>query len=179
MNIVIRCLDILISFTVLVVISPILIYAMLTQNSKQMLFIQLRVGRAQKRFNMVKFRTMKLETPNLPTHEINQSLVTPFGHFLRRTKFDELPQFWNVLKGEMSIVGYRPCLPNQSQLIQMRQDAGIFIDLPGITGIAQINGCDMSDPAKLIDIESSQAKSLCVSEYFKIIFSTVLKCISK
>jgi O-antigen biosynthesis protein WbqP len=178
-NIVIRCLDISISFTVLVVISPILLYAILTQNSKQMLFIQLRVGRAQKHFHMFKFRTMRLETPNLPTHEINESLITPIGHFLRRTKFDELPQFWNVLKGEMSIVGYRPCLPSQSQLIQMRQDAGIFIDPPGITGRAQISGCDMSDLVKLIDIECGQVKNLCVPEYVKIIFITVLKCIIK
>ena len=120
---------------------------------------------------------MRIEAPNLPTHEINESLITPIGYFLRRTKFDELPQFWNVLKGEMSIVGYRPCLPTQSQLIQMRQNAGIFLDPPGITGIAQINGYDMSDPSKLVDIESNQAKNFCVSEYLKIILSTVLKCI--
>ena len=177
MRLVIRCFDIAISFTVLVVISPILGYAILTQNSKQMLFKQVRVGRAQKPFHMLKFRTMKVETPNLPTHEISESLITPAGQFLRRTKLDELPQFWNVLKGEMSIVGYRPCLPNQSQLIKMRQSAGIFVDPPGITGIAQINGCDMSDPFKLIDIEKNQAKSVCVSQYFKIIFGTVIKCI--
>ena len=157
--------------------SPILGYAILTQNSKQILFIQMRIGRAQKPFHIIKFRTMKLESPNLPTHEVNESLITPIGHFLRRTKLDELPQFWNVLKGEMSIVGYRPCLPTQSQLIRMRQDAGIFIDPPGITGIAQMNGCDMSDPVKLIEIESNQAKNLCLSEYFKIIYGTVVRCI--
>jgi lipopolysaccharide/colanic/teichoic acid biosynthesis glycosyltransferase len=100
------------------------------------IFRQQRVGRFQKPFILLKFRTMRPGTASVATHLVSNSAVTPFGRFLRRTKLDELPQLWNVLKGEMSLVGPRPCLFNQHELIEARVRKGVFNARPGITGLA-------------------------------------------
>lgn len=113
------------------------------------LFRQLRVGRDEKPFTCLKFRTMKITAPNVATHEVSAAEVTPFGRILRRTKLDELPQALNVLKNEMSFVGSRPCLLSQSAVIAARRPRGVFHATPGITGFAQIQGLDMSDPEAL------------------------------
>ena len=81
---------------------------------------------------------MRLDTNSIPTHLTEVSSITKYGHFLRRTKLDELPQLWNVLRGQMSLVGPRPCLFNQEELIREREELGVFNALPGITGLAQI-----------------------------------------
>lgn len=138
------------------------------------LFRQQRVGRQQKPFTLVKFRTMKTGTASVATHLADVSAVTPFGHFLRRTKLDELPQLWNVLKGEMSLVGPRPCLPVQSELIQARNDLSVFNSRPGITGLAQIQGIDMSVPQQLAQIDSEMIRTLSIKHYFSLIIKTVL-----
>lgn len=114
------------------------------------LFKQVRVGRNEQPFVCYKFRTMHVSTPQKGTHEISASSVTKIGNFLRRTKLDELPQALNLLRNEMSLVGPRPCLPNQTELVVERRNAGIFQTKPGITGLAQLNGVDMSDPQKLV-----------------------------
>jgi O-antigen biosynthesis protein WbqP len=108
------------------------------------LFRQRRVGRHQVHFEMLKFRTMRLGTPDLPTDQMLKlpSPVTRVGQVLRRTSLDELPQLWNVLRGEMSLVGPRPALYNQDDLIAQREAAGVHALPPGITGWAQINGRD-------------------------------------
>ncbi|WP_343217472.1 sugar transferase [Hoeflea sp. YIM 152468] len=113
------------------------------------LFKQIRVGRNEQPFLCYKFRTMHLSTPQKGTHEVPVSSVTRLGRFLRRTKLDELPQCINLLKNEMSLVGPRPCLPSQTDLVRERRRRGIFAIKPGITGLAQLNGVDMSDPEKL------------------------------
>ncbi len=137
------------------------------------LFRQVRVGREQKPFTLVKFRTMKPDTASVASHLADFSAITPFGAFLRRTKIDELPQLWNVLMGDMSLVGPRPCLFNQIDLIDERQQRGVFKARPGITGLAQVNNIDMSTPKILAETDADMLKKLTVSAYFKYIIMTL------
>lgn len=137
------------------------------------IFRQVRVGRNQKPFTLVKFRTMKVDTASVATHLASSASITRFGHFLRKTKLDELPQLWNVLKGEMSLVGPRPGLLNQEELTEERAKRGVFDVRPGITGLAQLNEIDMSTPALLAETDQKMIRSLTVADYFKYIFMTV------
>ncbi len=137
------------------------------------IFRQVRVGRNQKPFTLVKFRTMKVDTASVATHLASSASITRFGHFLRKTKLDELPQLWNVLKGEMSLVGPRPGLFNQEELSEERAKRGVFDVRPGITGLAQVNEIDMSTPALLAETDQKMIQSLTVTDYFKYIFMTV------
>lgn len=136
-------------------------------------FKQVRVGRFQKPFTLVKFRSMRLGTASVATHLASSDSITSFGHFLRRTKLDELPQLWNVLKGEMSLVGPRPCLFNQKELIAARVARGVFNARPGITGLAQVNEIDMSTPVLLAETDAKMLTSLTVANYFRYIAQTI------
>ena len=113
------------------------------------LFVQRRVGRNGKSFNCWKFRTMQINTLQAGTHEISPAAVTNLGRLLRQTKLDELPQVWNILRNELSLIGPRPCLPVQKQLIKERERYGVLNIKPGISGFAQVNKIDMSDPDTL------------------------------
>ncbi|WP_313397363.1 sugar transferase [Stutzerimonas nitrititolerans] len=137
------------------------------------IFRQVRIGRYQQPFTLVKFRTMKVDTSSVATHLASSASITRFGHFLRKTKLDELPQLWNVLKGEMSLVGPRPGLFNQEELTEERAKRGVFDVRPGITGLAQVNEIDMSTPALLAETDQKMIQSLTVTDYFKYIFMTV------
>nr|WP_241264727.1 sugar transferase [Marinobacter daepoensis] len=137
------------------------------------LFRQERVGRYKKPFTLVKFRTMSPDTKSVASHLADASSITPVGHFLRRSKLDELPQLWNVLKGEMSLVGPRPCLFNQNELIQEREQRGVLEARPGITGLAQVSGIDMSTPELLAETDRIMLQSLDLKRYFHYIFQTV------
>jgi lipopolysaccharide/colanic/teichoic acid biosynthesis glycosyltransferase len=117
---------------------------------------------------------MKVDTASVATHLASSASITPFGHFLRRTKLDELPQLWNVLKGEMSLVGPRPCLFNQEELVAERVVRGVFDVRPGITGLAQVQGIDMSTPRFLAETDAQMLKTLSLFNYFKYILLTVL-----
>ena len=136
-------------------------------------FRQERVGRHKKPFTLVKFRTMSVDTASVASHLANSSSITKFGHFLRRTKLDELPQLWNVLKGEMSLVGPRPCLFNQEELIQEREQRGVLAARPGVTGLAQVTDIDMSTPELLAETDAKMLANLTVPAFFKYIFMTV------
>ncbi len=116
---------------------------------------------------------MPVETKSVATHLVGASSVTKLGAFLRKTKLDELPQLWNVLKGEMSLVGPRPCLFNQQELIDERQARGVFDVRPGITGLAQVNEIDMSTPQKLAEWDQRMIQSLSLRSYFTYILQTV------
>ena len=145
-----RAFDIAVALPMLVLISPVMLVAMLAvrlTSPGPAIFSQLRVGRDAVPFRCHKLRTMAAGTPSLPTHEAPPAAVTPVGRLLRRSKLDEFPQLWNVLKGEMSLVGPRPCLPTQTELIEHRRHQGVLALRPGITGLAQARGIDMSDPA--------------------------------
>ena len=137
------------------------------------IFLQKRVGRDQKPFTLVKFRTMRSDTASVPSHLADASAITSLGAFLRRTKLDELLQLWNVFKGEMTLVGPRPCLLNQIELIGERKSLGVFSARPGLTGLAQVNNIDMSTPKLLAETDALMLKELTLSAYFKYIFMTV------
>lgn len=170
-----RILDFLFAVTGLVLGAPVLlvIYLVGLFDTGLPLFFQERVGRDQKRFMLVKFRTMHPDTASVASHLADASAITSLGTFLRRTKLDELPQLWNVLKGEMSLVGPRPCLFNQIELIDERTSRDVFKARPGITGLAQVNNIDMSTPKLLAETDARMLKEMTVSAYFKYIFMTV------
>lgn len=170
-----RLLDFVFSVLGLVVASPLLIILTIAGwfDTGSPLFRQKRVGRFKNPFTLVKFRTMKPETAHVASHLADASAVTPLGRFLRRTKLDELPQLWNVLKGEMSLVGPRPCLFNQQELIDAREQLGVFAARPGITGLAQVNEIDMSTPELLAQTDARMLGSLGMKDYFTYILMTV------
>ncbi|MEI8644234.1 sugar transferase [Pseudoalteromonas sp. Hal040] len=171
----IRLLDIFFSLIGLIITLPFLIalYFVGLFDTGSPLFKQERVGRNKKPFTLVKFRTMKVDTASVASHLASASSITPFGGFLRRTKLDELPQLWNVLKGEMSLVGPRPGLFNQHELTKQRDKYNVFAVRPGITGLAQVNDVDMSTPLKLAKLDKKMIDSLTIKIYFKLILMTV------
>jgi O-antigen biosynthesis protein WbqP len=171
-----RTFDILFAALGLIFLSPVLsaLWLIGWLDNRSPLFRQQRVGRHQQPFVLVKFRTMRPDTASVATHLADASAVTPFGRFLRKTKLDELPQLWNVLRGDMSLVGPRPCLFNQEELIAERAARGVFNARPGITGLAQIQGIDMSAPELLAKTDAQMIASLSVWDYFRFIFMTVL-----
>ena len=123
-------------------------------------FIQERVGKNKQPFNLYKFRSMYINTKSVATHLANTSSITPFGRFLRKSKLDELPQLWNVFVGDMSLVGPRPNLFNQEELIHERNSRGVYSVRPGITGLAQINKIDMSTPQLLAETDARMINEL-------------------
>ncbi len=152
----------------------IIIYSLGKFDTGEPLFFQTRVGKDSQPFVLIKFRTMTLDTQSVATHMVKASSVTRLGQFLRASKLDELPQLINVLKGDMSFVGPRPCLFNQEQLIDERTQRGVMNVLPGITGLAQVNGIDMSDPEKLARVDEEMLKTLTIKTYFSYIFQTAV-----
>ena len=168
-------IDRLLALIGIIVSTPIILLIMLVGlfDTGSPLFFQQRVGKNQQPFTLVKFRTMRQGTASVATHEVSGDSVTALGVILRKTKLDELPQLLNVLKGEMSLVGPRPCLFNQEELINERQQRGVFAVLPGITGLAQINDIDMSDPPKLADWDQRMIEGFTLKHYFKYLFLTV------
>lgn len=137
------------------------------------IFVQERVGKNKKPFKLYKFRTMYKNTASVASHLASKSSITKFGGFLRKSKLDELPQLINVLIGDMSLVGARPNLFNQTELIEEREKRGVYNYLPGITGLGQINEVDMSTPQKLAELDAEMYQNLNVANYFKYIFATV------
>lgn len=170
-----RLLDSIFSFVGLILGAPVLlcIYVIGLFDTGSPLFRQVRVGRDQRSFTLVKFRTMRPDTASVASHLADASAITSLGAFLRRTKLDELPQLWNVLMGDMSLVGPRPCLFNQVELINERKQRGVFKVRPGITGLAQVNNIDMSTPKLLAETDADMLKKLTITTYFKYIIMTV------
>ena len=136
------------------------------------IFLQERVGRHKKPFSLIKFRTMAVSTESVASHLASSSSITKFGAFLRKTKIDELPQLINVLKGEMSLVGPRPNLFNQVELISERDFLGVYNVLPGITGLAQVKNIDMSTPKLLAKTDREMIDTLTLANYFRYIMMT-------
>ncbi|ABE49545.1 sugar transferase [Methylobacillus flagellatus] len=172
----IRFFDIIFSVIGLVLGFPLLlsIYTLGLFDTGAPLFRQVRVGRYRQPFTLVKFRTMKVDTASVASHLASTNSITRLGRFLRRTKLDELPQLWNVLKGEMSLVGPRPNLFNQEELMAERELRGVYHARPGITGLAQVNDIDMSTPRLLAETDARMLREMNVRLYFKLLIQTVL-----
>ncbi|MBA6342114.1 sugar transferase [Colwellia sp. MB02u-10] len=173
-NLLIRTLDFLIAFFGLIVTFPIISIVTIIGffDTGSPIFIQKRVGKNKKPFNLIKFRTMSVDTKSVASHLASTASITKLGAFLRKTKIDELPQLINVLKGEMSFVGPRPNLFNQEELIQKRDSLGVYNVLPGITGLAQVNNIDMSTPQLLAETDKKMITTLTAIDYFKYIIMT-------
>ena len=170
-----RIFDILFSFFGILILNPIILLLLIIGlfDTGSPLFRQQRVGVNQKPFYLLKFRSMHIHAPSVATHLASATAITPFGGFLRKSKLDELPQLLNVLLGDMSLVGPRPNLFNQTELIEERQKRGVYGIRPGITGLAQIQKIDMSTPQLLAETDAKMIKHLNVWNYFKYIFLTV------
>ena len=171
----IRFLDFLLSLFGIIITAPLflILYVIGLFDTGSPIFTQKRVGRQEKPFTLIKFRTMKVDTASVASHLASSASITKMGQFLRKTKLDELPQLWNVLKGEMSLVGPRPGLFNQEELTKERDERGVYSVRPGITGLAQINEIDMSTPKLLAETDRKMIDSLNLPSYFKYIFLTV------
>ncbi|MBD1399110.1 sugar transferase [Pelovirga terrestris] len=172
----IRTLDILFSAIGLILGAPVLLLITILGyfDTGSPIFRQERVGQDKKPFILVKFRTMKVDTASVASHLASTSSITRLGGFLRKTKLDELPQLWNVLKGEMSLVGPRPNLFNQEELIAARDKLGVYLVRPGVTGLAQVNDIDMSTPQLLARTDALMIKELTIGKYFTYILQTVV-----
>lgn len=171
-----RAVDIFVSAAGLAVLSPVflLLYILVARQSPgPAIFSQVRIGRHEREFACLKFRTMYVDAPVRPTHEVAGSHITSIGRVLRKMKLDELPQLINVLRGEMSLVGPRPCLPSQRELIAQRRRFGVFDQRPGITGLAQIQGIDMSDPARLASVDGEYVADVRFRTDLRILVATV------
>ena len=177
----IRLLDFFFSLFGIFILSPLLIFLLIVGllDNSYPLFKQTRVGIRQNPFILIKFRTMPLGTKSAATHLVKNLKLSLFGNFLRKTKLDEIPQLWNVLIGEMSLVGPRPCLFNQKKLINERKKRGVFKVRPGITGLAQIKGITMQNPILLAKTDLEMIKQMNLFYYFYYIFRTVLLIIIK
>ncbi|EKO5175293.1 sugar transferase [Vibrio vulnificus] len=171
----IRLLDFLAAFFGLLFLWPILVVVTVIGlfDTGSPIFVQERVGRNRKPFKLIKFRTMSVDTQSVASHLASTSSITKLGAFLRKTKIDELPQLINVLKGEMSLVGPRPNLFNQEELIKEREALGVYNVLPGITGLAQVQNIDMSTPQLLAQTDREMIDTLTIKNYFKYIIMTV------
>ncbi len=175
-----RSLDFICSLLALIVLSPlflILIIAIMLDSKGPVLFKQKRVGIHKTHFNILKFRTMRIDTPkDIPTHQLKNpdQYITKVGKFLRKTSLDELPQIWNIFVGQMSIIGPRPALWNQYDLIEERDKYGAN-DVPvGLTGWAQINGRDELPIKEKAKLDGEYAKHLGPVMDIKCFFGTIL-----
>ncbi|WP_172380559.1 sugar transferase [Vibrio sp. Vb339] len=170
----IRLLDFLAAFFGLLFLWPVLliVIAIGLLDTGSPIFVQDRVGRNKKPFKLIKFRTMSVETESVASHLANNASITKLGSFLRKTKIDELPQLINVLFGQMSLVGPRPNLFNQEELIKERDALGVYDVLPGITGLAQVQNIDMSTPELLARTDKQMIDTLSLKDYFKYIIMT-------
>lgn len=171
----IRLFDVFFSAIGLIILAPVIFIIILLGliDTGSPFFYQKRVGIYKNFFLLIKFRTMRLKTKQVETHLVDKTLITTLGKFLRITKLDEIPQLFNVIKGDMSLVGPRPCLLNQKKLIKERHTRGVYNVLPGITGLAQLKKIDMSTPTLLAKTDLKMIKKMNIVNYFNYIFLTI------
>lgn len=174
-----RGIDFLLSLIGIIVLSPIflLLFLAIKLDSKgPIIFKQKRVGKNKRYFNIYKFRTMRVDTPKeMPTHLLENPdyFITKVGKFLRKTSLDELPQLWNILKGDMAIIGPRPCLWNQYDLIDARDLYGANDIRPGLTGLAQISGRDELEIPIKAKLDGTYTKEMSFGLDVKCFFGTI------
>jgi len=173
-----RVIDLGLSAVLLVAAAPLLLVIAATIKATSpgpVLFRTRRVGRDNRLFTMLKFRTMRIDTPQVATHLLKQPdrFLTPVGGFLRRTSLDELPQLMNVLRGDMSLVGPRPALFNQHDLVELRTRHGVQVLLPGVTGWAQVNGRDNLSTEEKVVFDAEYLRNRGLSLDLRILFLTL------
>lgn len=178
-----RAIDILGALAGLILLSPLFVgvaLAVALQSPGPALHWSRRVGRDERIFRMPKFRTMRMGTPDVATHLLADpdQWVTPVGRFLRRTSLDELPQLWSILAGDMSLVGPRPALFNQDDLVALRRAAGVAGLRPGLTGWAQINGRDELPIAEKARLDAEYLQRMSLGFDLRIIMATALAAVS-
>jgi O-antigen biosynthesis protein WbqP len=179
-----RIFDVLVALGLMLILAPLFLLVVLAvrlTSNGPVLFRTQRVGKGNKLFTMYKFRTMRIDTPQVATHLLKEpdQFLTPIGKFLRRTSLDELPQLINVLRGEMSLVGPRPALFNQDDLIALRTAGGVHQLTPGVTGWAQVNGRDELPITEKVKLDEWYLKNRSIRLDFKILGMTVFKVIRK
>ena len=178
-----RSIDIILSAVGLLLLLPfLLVIAILikTDSKGPVFFVQKRIGQRRELFNIIKFRTMMPNVPkDVPTHLLDhpEHCVTRVGRILRKTSMDELPQLWNVLKGDMSIIGPRPALWNQHDLIELREKHDIHCLKPGVSGLAQINGRDELPIQEKVQYDKEYLEGFGLSMDFKIFILTMVKIV--
>ena len=161
----------------LLIISPFLFFAaiaIIIEDGMPILFAQERVGKDQSIFKIIKIRTLKIGAPNIGTHQLENKYKLKCGNLIRKIKLDEFPQLINVLKGDINLIGPRPGLVSQIDLTQNRNAKGIYVIKPGITGLSQVLGYDMSDPAKLAEIDKIYIQKQSLYVNFLILISTFM-----
>ena len=171
-----RIFDIVGGIVGLIVAAPVILSCMAVirwTSPGPALFRQTRVGREEKPFTCLKLRTMYRDTADAPSHEVGRSAITPVGKHLRRLKLDELPQLWNILAGDMSFVGPRPCLPSQTELVVARRAFGLQRIRPGITGVSQVAGIDMSSPLELAASDATYLSKMSLVEDLRLVLATL------
>lgn len=172
-----RVVDVAACIPALLLVVPLcllLLFAIRIDSPGAPLLVQVRVGRGGNPFRMFKLRTMHARTGDMPSHQVGAEQITRIGKWLRRWKVDELPQLANVLWGSMSLVGPRPCLPSQTELIEERRSRDLLRYRPGITGPAQVRGLDMSEPARLASTEAEYFHRATLISDLMLILSTIL-----
>jgi len=172
-----RIFEFIFSLLGLIALSPLLLFCLIAVRSTSpgpALFKQMRVGKGQKPFAIYKIRTMRLGTKEAGTHLVAAQSVTNIGKVLRKLRLDEIPQLYNVLMGDMSLVGPRPCLPTQTELIAARAAENVYAVRPGITGLAQIQGLDMSNPIELAKVDGTYVRTRSLGLDLRIILQTIL-----
>ena len=166
----------------MLIISPFLFFAaiaIIIEDGVPVLFIQERIGKHKSIFRIIKIRTLKKEAPNIGTHQLENEYKLKCGKLIRKIKLDEFPQLINVVKGDINLIGPRPGLISQSDLTKSRTAKGIFEIKPGITGLSQVLGYDMSDPAKLAEIDKIYIQKQSHYVDFLILISTFLPYFKK
>ena len=178
-----RFYDTVLSFIGLIVLSPLLLILVILiklDSKGPILFRQKRIGRNKKHFYILKFRTMRIDTPkDTPTHMLEnpQQWITKVGKFLRKTSLDEVPQIINILKGDMSIIGPRPALWNQYDLVEERDKYGVHKLYPGLTGYAQINGRDSLTIKEKAELDGFYSQNISLLLDIRIFIKTVIKIV--
>ena len=166
----------------LLIISPFLFFAaiaIIIEDGMPFLFTQERIGKNQSIFNIIKIRTLKIGAPNIGTHQLENEYKLKCGKLIRKIKLDEFPQLINVLKGDINLIGPRPGLVSQIDLTQNRNAKGIYEIKPGITGLSQVLGYDMSDSAKLAEIDKIYIQKQSLYVDFLILISTFIPLTKK
>lgn len=170
-----RFFDIVFAAVSLILLSPLMLLVSLLiklEDGGPVIFRQARVGHKAETFEVFKFRSMPVNVSNVPKSEAGEIRVTRVGRIIRRVSIDELPQLFNILRGDMSVVGPRPPIASQTELISLRNENGAFGCLPGLTGLAQVNGYDGMPETEKAEFDGAYAANVSLATDIKIVLRT-------